>query len=762
MTKSRFGFNFMGAKPQYTPTEKKGEINELKAQIKQADQEKDQTKKRECLKKVIAYMTLGIDTAPLFTDMIMACVTKDLVQKKMVYFYLSSHAETNSEVAILAINTLQKDCRDESPVVRGLALRSISSLRLPSLVEYLVPTLKETLGDSSPYVRKTAIIASCKLFKSNAEEFERLGMRDKLNAMIKDNDAHVCCNALMVLNEIMEAEGGLPVTRLLLYPLLNRLRDFNEWQKCFVLQLTLKYQPENEKEMFKIMNILEEFLWGANSAVILAATHLFLHLTQNLPQLHRQVYTRLKKPLCTLIATAPMETAYACLCHIKLLISREPEPFVDLYKDFYCRYNDPTFVKSLKLEILVLIANDQNNHEIMTELAAYVTDVQVETVRKSIKSLGEIALKTDAGKVAVDHLLEFLAMDVPFVRSETLDVLKDFLRRYTDPQLINPFFPAIIESWKEIDDPSSKVAFVWILGEFGEHIDDAPYILETYCENFKEEPHQVRLELLTACMKLFFKRPPELQVILGPLLNEAISDFSHADVHDRALLYYRLLLKNPSVAASVVCCRKEPVEHFETNERAEVKDKLFEEFNSLSVVFNMPAERFMKSAEDLEGEEDEESDEEEDEEEEEEEEEEESDDEQAARGLLAEPKPKKMAATGAFALDPNPTIDTNEYQQQFMALPLAAQGDIYLKPGLSQEAISGALKNLHVNCLAFGPGPAIGSTKFFFFATCRAQGILSECVSQPNGTFSMTIKAAVPQLGLQYQEFVKNALAALK
>jgi hypothetical protein len=33
-------------------------------------------------------MTLGIDVSRLFPDMIMACNTKDLVVKKMVYLYL--------------------------------------------------------------------------------------------------------------------------------------------------------------------------------------------------------------------------------------------------------------------------------------------------------------------------------------------------------------------------------------------------------------------------------------------------------------------------------------------------------------------------------------------------------------------------------------------------------------------------------------------------------------------------------------------------
>jgi AP-4 complex subunit beta-1 len=61
------------------------------------------------IKKVIAYMTLGIDVSRLFSDMILASNTKDLVIKKMVYMYLCAYAQSNEELTLLAINTLQKD-----------------------------------------------------------------------------------------------------------------------------------------------------------------------------------------------------------------------------------------------------------------------------------------------------------------------------------------------------------------------------------------------------------------------------------------------------------------------------------------------------------------------------------------------------------------------------------------------------------------------------------------------------------------------------
>jgi AP-4 complex subunit beta-1 len=99
--------------------------------------ERDPKKRRDVIKKVIAYMTLGVDVSRLFTEMLMAIETRDLVIKKMVYLYMCTYAQSNPDLAIMCVNTLQRDCGNEDPMVRGLALRSLCSLRLPSIVEYI-------------------------------------------------------------------------------------------------------------------------------------------------------------------------------------------------------------------------------------------------------------------------------------------------------------------------------------------------------------------------------------------------------------------------------------------------------------------------------------------------------------------------------------------------------------------------------------------------------------------------------------------------
>ena len=75
-------------------------------------------------------------------------------------------------------------------------------------------------------------------------------------------------------------------------------------------------------------------------------------------------------------------------------------------------------------------------------------------------------------------------------------------------------------------------------------LQDAPYLLEPVVGTFVAEEVPVRLALLSAAAKLFFKRPPECQKLLGKALAAAAAD-SNQDVHDRALLYYRWGMVQP-------------------------------------------------------------------------------------------------------------------------------------------------------------------------------------------------------------------------
>jgi AP-4 complex subunit beta-1 len=105
--------------------------------LKAVSLDKDPNKRRDVIKKVIAYMTLGIDVSRLYPEMVKASMTEDVVMKKMIYLYLINYAEQNQELAILAINAFLMDCKQPNHKIRGLALRSLCSLRFDGVIEYM-------------------------------------------------------------------------------------------------------------------------------------------------------------------------------------------------------------------------------------------------------------------------------------------------------------------------------------------------------------------------------------------------------------------------------------------------------------------------------------------------------------------------------------------------------------------------------------------------------------------------------------------------
>ncbi|XP_062206228.1 beta-adaptin-like protein A [Phragmites australis] len=583
----------------------KSEVADLKQQLRQlagsrAPDADDQ--RRDVFKRVISCMTAGIDVSAAFGEMVLCSATSDVVTKKMCYLYVGAHARAHPDLALLTINFLQRDCRDQDPTIRGLALRSLCSLRVPNLVEYLVTPLTTGLKDPSAYVRMIAAVGSAKLYHISATACLDADLPASLKAlMLSDPDAQVVANCLHALQEIwtLEAANSEAAAREIetlyskpvVFYLLNRIKEFSEWAQCFVLELASKFLPSDNNEIFDIMNLLEDRLQHANGAVVLATIKVFLHLTMSMTDVHQQVYERIKAPLLTLVGAGSPEQSYSVLCHLHLLVTRAPMLFSSDYKSFYCHFSDPSYVKKLKLEMLTAIANESNTYEIVTELCEYAGNVDVPIARESIRAVGKIALQQYDVNAIVDRLLQFLEMDKDYVTAETLVLVKDLLRKY--PQWSHDCIAVVGNiSSKNIQEPKGKAALIWMLGEYSQDMHDAPYVLESLVENWDEEHSpEVRLHLLTAVMKCFFKRPPETQKALGATLAAGLSD-THQDVHDRALFYYRLLQYDPAVAEHVVNPPKQAVSVFADTQSSEIKDRIFDEFNSMSVVYQKPSYMF--------------------------------------------------------------------------------------------------------------------------------------------------------------------------
>ena len=548
--------------------------------------------KRNLFKTILHYMTINVDMSALFPQMIIAATpNSDLVLKKMLYLYICTYAQQKPDLTLLAINTLTKDCGDSDPTIRGLALRSLCSLRVPNLIEYLLVPLKTALTDRDAYVRRTAALGVLKVFRLDPAVVEEQDFEGKLKELFaNDNDAQVVANCLTVLQQIVRSPEDL-VTKPVVYSLLNRLKQFSEWSQCAVLEFVSGYLPANSDETFDIMNVLEDRLQHSNSAVVLATVRVFLHLTVAIPDVHQQVLERIKTPLYTMMHNKGPEISYAIAAHLRLLVQRAPMLFSSDYKQFFCRYNDNIHVKKLKLDMLTVIADDNNAYEIVNELCEYATDPNVTVARESVKAVGTIAMNLRTADGLVERLLSFLDMQMDHITSETYIVMADILRCL--PEHADKCVDAL-SSLRGVDlsESEGRAAMAWILGSFGEKLQDSPYILEGMAESFEDEEPSVQLALLTSATKLFFKRPPECHRMLSEMLERG-AQCANQDVHDRTLFYSRLLRRDMEAAARVVGSDVPPTATFSEQVSSGLADKLFSEFNSLSVVYNQSASNFL-------------------------------------------------------------------------------------------------------------------------------------------------------------------------
>lgn len=377
---------------------------------------------------------MGFNVSPLFTYVVNAAVKPDMTIKKMAYLYLVTTAKQNEELSILAINTFLKDwyfiffnlSTNDDPKVRGLAIRSLTSLRVPSVVEYMMKPIGECLQDRSPYVRRCAVMGLLKAYYMDADVVIESGVLHNLGALLNDPDAQVTVDSIRV---ILELEVEFEVSANVVHPLLNRLGEFNEWCLCSVLELLSKYKPESDDELFNIMNLLEPALRQHNTAVVLATVNCYLKFTKDLPEITQQIYYRMKQPMLTLMANPSFEVSYCILTHLRLMLQKDPKPFQDEYRQFYVRYNEPSSIQQMKIQILPLLATDYNFSDICSELVEYVLGSTEAVSREAIRSISQIAIIIpESSDIVQETLMEFLDVDISHIRSETMSVFQGILQ----------------------------------------------------------------------------------------------------------------------------------------------------------------------------------------------------------------------------------------------------------------------------------------------------------------------------------------------
>jgi AP-1 complex subunit beta-1 len=311
----------------------------------------------------------------------------------------------------------------------------------------------------------------------------------------------------------------------------------------------------------------------------------------NTPDTVKALCKKMAPPLVTLLSKEP-EIQYVALRNINLIVQKRPEILQYEMKVFFCKYNDPIYVKMEKLEIMIMLASERNIEQVLMEFKEYATEVDVEFVRKSVRAIGRCAIKLEkAAERCIQVLLDLIQTKVNYVVQEAIIVIKDIFRKY--PNRYESIIATLCANLESLDEPEAKASMIWIIGEYAERIDNADELLASFLENFKDENTQVQLQLLTAVVKLFLKRPTDTQGMVQSVLNLATQESDNPDLRDRGFIYWRLLSTDPEAAKAVVLAEKPLITDSTSQLDEGLLNDLIPHISTLASVYHKPPESFV-------------------------------------------------------------------------------------------------------------------------------------------------------------------------
>ena len=179
--------------------------------------------------------------------------------RKMVYIYLARYANHDAscrEMALLSINAFQRGLADREPLMRSMALRVLTCMDVPDVLQLQILGVQTCCKDSSPYVRKCAANALGKLHPRCCEVGDLVQAEQLVGIVTKlleeDGSTMVLTSAMIAFCEICPQR--LDLLHGCFRKVCHLLTDMDEWGQTVVLDALTRYcrtyfkQPRGQKK----------------------------------------------------------------------------------------------------------------------------------------------------------------------------------------------------------------------------------------------------------------------------------------------------------------------------------------------------------------------------------------------------------------------------------------------------------------------------------------------------------------------------------
>lgn len=501
---------------------------------------------KDAMKRVMSLMATNdptVDLKSMFADILKNISSEDVKVKRMVCIYLLRFAESDPNVALLSVNTIQKNLQDRDPEAKALALKALSDINVASLYPITLQSVKKCVSDASPLVRATSAMTLFKLFqdsKSHDEEDDvrRHDLVPLLQELLADPDPLVISCTLVVL------QNCLPDRLDLLHGHFRRycavLPSLSHWAQSLLVEMFIRYSkhfikrpvfvnredrsetplPETpelvdswfleandliiDPDLDLFLTSLKPLLFSSNASVIISVSRALFMLAP------LSKFREFGMPHCLVKALQLSSTENRCIIvqMIAYYASIDPEAFASLYRSFLPTADDDPIVGSYKLTIISLLITDKNVKDIIHELKYYITTYRDPAiVKKALSTLVVCAHNSNAFSAHImKWLLSFMENDNltdSEVTSEYVNVIRHLIQ--INPSKNLSVMLKLSQIITETDNLSAyaKAGIIWLFGEYI-HVEPriVPDVLRKLIPKFADESTEARLQILILAAKL--------------------------------------------------------------------------------------------------------------------------------------------------------------------------------------------------------------------------------------------------------------------
>ncbi|KAA8493829.1 AP-2 complex subunit beta [Porphyridium purpureum] len=543
----------------------KEELAQLRAQLNATSK----PERKQALKRAVVWMSVGRNVSSLFPDVLKCVQSEHLEIKKLVYLFVIHYAEVQPDLAILAINALTRDAVAPNPILRALALRTMSSLRVENLMDYICDPLGRALRDESPYVRKTAALCVAKLHDIVPALVEEQGLLDELKRLLDDPSPTVVANAISALSDV--SGGRVDFSLAQLPRLIAMLDQCAEWSQITILEsLSESLHFSTPEDAASVIESVTSRLNHINPGVVNATLHLIIVSLSAMdppsrhPELVQGVLRKLSPSLISLVSSGgSAEMRFVVLRCLRCMIQKYGPFLQDNIKAFVCSYNEPLYVKVEKVHVLVDLVSDTSISQIFTELRENCNEPDMLFVRHVVEAVGTIGLRhARHADRCVNMLIDLLRLDEPVVIESVIMVFSKLLRVYK--MRFEMHVASLLRFVDKVNTDAVRMILVWLVGEYCEHVENAAQLLAEFLADWSSEVRSVQLELISCGVKVALYSGGASLGAVRSFLEAVASSVEDADMRDVAILHARLL-ESGQRAHAVLRCEK-PVVSFATGD----------------------------------------------------------------------------------------------------------------------------------------------------------------------------------------------------